>query len=65
VEVVEPFLMQRGYLQRTPRGRLLTKRAFDHLRIAALNQRGESDASDAEKGRVSGALCPESTSSQR
>ena len=30
-EVVEPFLIQEGFVQRTPRGRLLTRRAFRHL----------------------------------
>lgn len=27
----EPYLMQIGFIQRTPRGRVLTKKAFDHL----------------------------------
>src|SRR5690348_8882988 len=30
-EVVEPFLMQQGFVQRTPRGRVLTNAAFGHL----------------------------------
>ncbi len=30
-EVVEPFLMQQGFVQRTPRGRVLTGAAFAHL----------------------------------
>ncbi|MGF1562944.1 MAG: Holliday junction branch migration DNA helicase RuvB [Geminicoccaceae bacterium] len=30
-EVVEPFLLQQGLLQRTPRGRLLTRTAWRHL----------------------------------
>ena len=30
-DVIEPFLIQQGFLQRTPRGRLLTQRSFDHL----------------------------------
>jgi Holliday junction DNA helicase RuvB len=30
-EIVEPFLMQQGFVQRTPRGRLLTGQAFTHL----------------------------------
>ncbi|MBJ3777903.1 Holliday junction branch migration DNA helicase RuvB [Acuticoccus mangrovi] len=30
-DIVEPYLLQQGYLQRTPRGRLLTARAFTHL----------------------------------
>ena len=30
-DVVEPYLMQQGYLQRTPRGRIATPRAYEHL----------------------------------
>ncbi|MFM7179139.1 MAG: Holliday junction DNA helicase RuvB C-terminal domain-containing protein, partial [Bacteroidota bacterium] len=30
-EVYEPFLIQAGYLKRTPRGRELTERAYRHL----------------------------------
>jgi Holliday junction DNA helicase RuvB len=30
-EIIEPFLIQQGFLQRTPRGRLLTAHAFRHL----------------------------------
>ena len=30
-EIIEPFLIQRGLLQRTPRGRVLTGHAFRHL----------------------------------
>jgi Holliday junction DNA helicase RuvB len=33
-EIIEPFLIQRGFLQRTPRGRLLTSHAFRHLGLA-------------------------------
>lgn len=34
-EIVEPFLIQKGFVQRTPRGRLLTPHAFKHLGLAA------------------------------
>jgi Holliday junction DNA helicase RuvB len=30
-EVYEPFLVQNGFLQRTPRGRVATKRAYQHF----------------------------------
>ena len=30
-DIIEPYLIQCGYLQRTPRGRLLTSHAFRHL----------------------------------
>ncbi len=32
-DVVEPYLMQFGFLSRTPRGRCATKKAYDHLGI--------------------------------
>ena len=34
-EVVEPFLLQQGFVQRTPRGRMLTGAAYGHLGLAA------------------------------
>ena len=33
-DVVEPYLMQLGFLKRTPRGRVATERAFRHLGIS-------------------------------
>ncbi len=33
-EVIEPFLIQEGFVQRTPRGRLLTQSAFRHLGLS-------------------------------
>jgi holliday junction DNA helicase RuvB len=30
-DIIEPYLIQQGFLQRTPRGRLLTAQAFRHL----------------------------------
>ncbi|MBX3069674.1 MAG: Holliday junction branch migration DNA helicase RuvB [Thermomicrobiales bacterium] len=33
MDVYEPFLIQLGFLQRTPRGRLATRRAYEHLSI--------------------------------
>src|SRR5439155_7625596 len=32
-DVYEPFLLQLGFLQRTPRGRITTRRAYEHLGI--------------------------------
>ena len=34
-DVYEPFLMQLGFLQRTPRGRVVTPAAYEHLGIVA------------------------------
>jgi Holliday junction DNA helicase RuvB len=33
-EIIEPFLIQKGFIQRTPRGRLLTSHALRHLGLA-------------------------------
>jgi Holliday junction DNA helicase RuvB len=34
-DVLEPYLLQQGLLKRTPRGRVLTQRAYDHLGLPA------------------------------
>jgi Holliday junction DNA helicase RuvB len=34
-DVLEPYLIQQGYLQRTPRGRVATLAAYRHLGIVA------------------------------
>ena len=33
-EVIEPYLLQEGFVQRTPRGRMLTPLSFRHLGVA-------------------------------
>ncbi|MHB2165533.1 Holliday junction branch migration DNA helicase RuvB [Alsobacter sp. R-9] len=50
-DIIEPYLLQQGFLQRTPRGRLLTPAAFRHLGLAEPQQQasqfglfGEDDA---------------------
>jgi holliday junction DNA helicase RuvB len=44
-DVIEPYLIQQGYLQRTPRGRIATLAAYRHLGLAAPANRSEG-ASD-------------------
>ena len=34
-EIIEPYLLQQGFLQRTPRGRMLTAHAYRHLGLEA------------------------------
>jgi Holliday junction DNA helicase RuvB len=34
-EVIEPFLLQQGLIQRTPRGRMLAQKGWSHLGLAA------------------------------
>jgi Holliday junction DNA helicase RuvB len=42
-EVIEPYLLQQGLLQRTPRGRMLAARAWRHLGLEAPKPPGQSD----------------------
>jgi holliday junction DNA helicase RuvB len=37
-DVVEPYLIQEGFLLRTPRGRMVTRRAWEHLKLPAPRQ---------------------------
>lgn len=40
-DVLEPFLIQQGYLQRTPRGRVATALAYAHLGLGAPRKDGD------------------------
>jgi len=40
-EVIEPFLLQQGLIQRTPRGRMLAHKAWTHLGMAAPKDDGD------------------------
>ncbi len=40
-EVIEPFLLQQGLIQRTPRGRMLARKAWTHLGLAAPKEPGQ------------------------
>ncbi len=42
-EVIEPYLLQQGLIQRTPRGRMLAKKGWQHLGLAAPKTSGQSD----------------------
>jgi len=42
-EVIEPFLLQQGLIQRTPRGRMLAQGGWAHLGLAAPGPKGQSD----------------------
>jgi Holliday junction DNA helicase RuvB len=37
-EIIEPYLIQKGFIQRTPRGRILTPHAFRHLGLPEPNR---------------------------
>ncbi len=34
-DIVEPYLLQQGFIQRTARGRILTEKAWSHLGLSA------------------------------
>ncbi|MGR3343214.1 MAG: Holliday junction DNA helicase RuvB C-terminal domain-containing protein, partial [Paracoccaceae bacterium] len=42
-EVIEPFLLQQGLIQRTPRGRMLAAKAWEHLGLDAPKAPGQND----------------------
>ena len=51
-DVYEPYLMQIGYLSRTPRGRCVTRLAYEHLGITpkqVANQSAQLDIFDTDK----------------
>ena len=45
-DVIEPFLLQQGFLQRTPRGRMATARAYAHLGLVAPPTPAQATATD-------------------
>jgi len=60
-EIVEPYLLQQGFIGRTPRGRVLTLRAYRHLglsgpqrastpQISLFDERSEGDDGDGKAG---------------
>ncbi len=50
-DVYEPFLIQLGFLQRTPRGRVATRRAYEHLGIP-YTERRSSTADEGVQGTL-------------
>ena len=47
-EVIEPFLLQQGLIQRTPRGRMLAAKAWRHLGLDTPKMPGQSDLFEAK-----------------
>ena len=35
-DTVEPYLIQQGFIQRTPRGRMVTDKAYQHFNLPSL-----------------------------
>ncbi|MCZ8133858.1 MAG: Holliday junction branch migration DNA helicase RuvB, partial [Rhodobacteraceae bacterium] len=46
-EVIEPFLLQQGLIQRTPRGRMLAAKAWRHLGLEPPKGPGQPDLFEA------------------
>jgi Holliday junction DNA helicase RuvB len=52
-DVYEPFLLQLGFLHRTPRGRVATRRAYEHMGIPFIERvMPDAAANGAEQGRL-------------
>jgi len=58
-DVIEPYLIQQGFIMRTPRGRVATARCYEHLglnvpenSVANAAGRAASDIADAEQKRL-------------
>lgn len=52
-DVYEPFLLQLGFLQRTPRGRIATRRAYEHLGVPFTAKYTVNDLPDSlQQGRL-------------
>ncbi len=49
-DVLEPFLIQQGFLVRTARGRMVTNKAYRHLGLKAPRKAGDVDMFEAESG---------------
>jgi Holliday junction DNA helicase RuvB len=44
---VEPYLIQQGFLQRTPRGRMAAHRAWEHFKLTPPANQGGAVMRDA------------------
>jgi len=45
-DVIEPYLIQQGFLKRTPRGREATPRAYEHLKLSKLKKKDQGQLFD-------------------
>ena len=45
-DVIEPFLLQQGFIQRTPRGRMACAKAYAHIGLAAPRTAGQAQPGD-------------------
>ena len=45
-DVLEPYLIQQGYMMRTPRGRVVTRHAYLHFGLNIPKRSGDSPVGD-------------------
>jgi len=48
-DVIEPYLIQQGFMARTPRGRILTANAYAHFGLS-MPKRLQEDSSEPAQG---------------
>ena len=48
-EVIEPYLLQQGFLQRTSRGRMITEKAWNHLGMQQIKNNAQSDLLNSDQ----------------
>jgi len=47
-DVIEPFLIQQGFMMRTPRGRMITSRGYSHFGFKARSEQAEPPAPSSD-----------------
>ncbi len=52
MDIYEPYLMQLGFLERTPRGRVATPRAYDHLNLKSPKSRPTLEPESPPQGSL-------------
>ena len=52
VDETEPYLLRTEMVVRTPRGRVVTPKAWEHLKLAPSNLRGTESGDEAGQGRL-------------
>jgi len=45
-DVIEPYLMQQGLVQRTPRGRMLSQKGFEYLGLKPISNTAQLNMLD-------------------
>jgi holliday junction DNA helicase RuvB len=58
-DIIEPYLIQKGFLQRTPRGRMLTPHAFAHLGLAVPHESRDTGKNQAAQPTLFHAQSPD------